>query len=82
MILCDPRGYHSFFVVVTNLFLRRVRACLTFIFLINVPQVVEVSEKTKDCALMLFNWEEFSSNSPSDPAFDVYEVISWIALSN
>ncbi|GFZ21777.1 glycine-rich protein [Actinidia rufa] len=29
------------------------------------------------------NWDEFSSNSPSDPAFDVvYEVISWIALSN
>ena len=56
---------------------------MTFIFLINVPQVVEVSEKTKDYALMLFNWEEFSSNSPSDPAFDVvYEVISWIALSN
>ncbi|PSS01521.1 Cell wall protein [Actinidia chinensis var. chinensis] len=29
------------------------------------------------------NWDEFSSNSSSDPAFDVvYEVISWIALSN
>ncbi|PON88231.1 hypothetical protein TorRG33x02_160600 [Trema orientale] len=29
------------------------------------------------------NWDESSSSSPSDPAFDfVYEVISWIALSN
>ncbi|XAR57045.1 hypothetical protein NMG60_11025047 [Bertholletia excelsa] len=29
------------------------------------------------------NWDESSSASPSDPAFDfVYEVISWIALSN
>ncbi|KAL5541321.1 hypothetical protein UlMin_044581 [Ulmus minor] len=29
------------------------------------------------------NWDESSSSSPSDPAFDfVYEVVSWIALSN
>ncbi|EXC23292.1 hypothetical protein L484_005241 [Morus notabilis] len=29
------------------------------------------------------NWDESSSSYPSDPAFDfVYEVISWIALSN
>ncbi|KAA8527422.1 hypothetical protein F0562_034863 [Nyssa sinensis] len=29
------------------------------------------------------NWDESSSSWPSDPAFDfVYEVISWIALSN
>lgn len=30
-----------------------------------------------------FNWDESSAKSSSDPAFDfVYEVISWIALSN
>lgn len=29
------------------------------------------------------NWDESSSSSPTDPAFDfVYEVISWIVLSN
>ncbi|CAL5337909.1 unnamed protein product [Camellia sinensis] len=29
------------------------------------------------------NWDDSSSSSPSDPAFDfVFEVISWIALSN
>ncbi|KAG8370464.1 hypothetical protein BUALT_Bualt14G0119600 [Buddleja alternifolia] len=29
------------------------------------------------------NWEEFSDNSISDPAFDfVYEVLCWIAMSN
>lgn len=29
------------------------------------------------------NWEEYSSNSYNDPAFDfVYEVLSWIVLSN
>lgn len=29
------------------------------------------------------NWDESSSSSPSDPAFDfVYEVMCWIALSN
>ncbi|GFQ05726.1 hypothetical protein PHJA_002716700 [Phtheirospermum japonicum] len=29
------------------------------------------------------NWEEFSENSISDPAFDfVYEVLCWIAMSN
>ncbi|KAL7104895.1 hypothetical protein ACP275_07G010600 [Erythranthe tilingii] len=29
------------------------------------------------------NWEEFSDNSISDPAFDfVYEILCWIAMSN
>ena len=29
------------------------------------------------------NWEGYSSNSYNDPAFDfVYEVLSWIVLSN
>ncbi|PIN08406.1 hypothetical protein CDL12_19007 [Handroanthus impetiginosus] len=30
-----------------------------------------------------WNWEEFSDNSISDPAFDiVYEILCWIAMSN